>query len=177
VLALLRAFLDIALHRRGPEDLPASGLLLGLALAAYVAIQLVYLQLPALQVAHPFALLAAETAFTLASVWALLKVFAVERRFRQAVTAYVGTAALFSTLALPLLQVVTSFDPQSMQFTATAILIWLVVFWAIDVSSFVLSRAIDRPYVVALGIVLGYELLTYSLRITFFPPLNPPPAS
>ena len=177
MLALIRAFLDIALHRRGPEDLPSARLLLGLVLAAYVAIAAVYLQLPALQVAHPFALLVAETAFMLAFVWALLKVFAVERRFRQTATAYVGTAALFSILALPLLHGVTSFDREGVPFAATTILFWGLVFWAIDVSSFVLSRAIDRPYVVALGIVLGYELLTYSLRITFFPLLNPPPAS
>jgi hypothetical protein len=38
VLQFLKVFLDIVLWRRGPQDLPASPLLLLLCAAAYVAV-------------------------------------------------------------------------------------------------------------------------------------------
>ena len=39
MLALLEAFFQIAMRRRGPEDLPDSQFLLALAIAAYLATQ------------------------------------------------------------------------------------------------------------------------------------------
>jgi hypothetical protein len=175
VLALIRAFTDIALHRRGPGDLPASWFLFGLVLAVYWAIGFLSLQSPLLAVRHPFLYVAADTAVTLAFLWALLKAFALERRFLQTATAFFGTAVLFTLLGMPL--AFMPLGPASGALTGPTILLLIVIGWAIDVTAFVLSRAIDRPYVLAIGIVIGYELLTYSLRITLFPPLNLPPAS
>lgn len=36
--ALIRLFIEVALHRKGPQDMPASGIVFALVLAAYLAI-------------------------------------------------------------------------------------------------------------------------------------------
>ncbi|HSW33522.1 MAG TPA: hypothetical protein VLH36_07900, partial [Steroidobacteraceae bacterium] len=45
VQKFLRIFVDIVLWRRGPQDLPASSLLLAVTVAAYVAVSIVQLAL------------------------------------------------------------------------------------------------------------------------------------
>ena len=45
LLQFLKVFLDIVLWRRGPQDLPASPLLLGLSAVAYVAVSVLQLAL------------------------------------------------------------------------------------------------------------------------------------
>ncbi len=177
MLALIRAFFDIALHRRGPEELPASGLLFGAALAAYLAAAGVSLSQPMLAVLHPVLLLAMDTALTLGFIWALLKTFAHERRFRQTATAFFGTAALFNVLGTPIAIWYDALRAAEADIAMPAILLVLLLVWMIDVGGFILSRAIGRPYVLAIGIMLGYELLTYSVRVALFPPLNLPPTT
>ncbi len=174
MLALIRAFTDIALHRRGPQDLPASWFLLGLVVAAYSAVTALALRSPLMAVEHPAGLLVADPLLTLAFLWAVLKAFARESRFLQTAAAVFGTMTLFSVLGMPLLYWA---ERPNVDVTVPVILALVFTAWGIDVRSFVLARAIERPYVLAVAIVLGYELLTYSLRITFFPPLNFPPAS
>jgi hypothetical protein len=129
VQQFLRIFLDIVLWRRGPQDLPASGLLVAITLAAYVlvgAVQLALLDEPA---TTWLVFLIADPALLAASVWLLLRLYGHTERFQQTASAVLGTGALLGfALYLPLQILVTGlgFDPASPVAQASALL--LVVF-------------------------------------------------
>jgi hypothetical protein len=47
----------------------------------------------------------------------------------------------------------------------------LIIFWVIDVSAFIFSRALERPYLLCIAIVIGYALLIESLQATLLQPV------
>jgi hypothetical protein len=167
VLRLALAFFDIALHRRGPEELPASTFLLLLVTAIDLFISAVALQLqPPLE--YGPALIVLDMVVYCAFIWGVLKAFNHERRFRQTATALVGTDALISLLSLPLL-IGNMPAAEDSGGGLAAVLILVLFLWQIDVSGYVLSRAIARPYFVGVSIMLGYVLLAISLRASVAP--------
>src|SRR5579871_2932352 len=96
---LIRLFAQIALLRRGPQDLPASGLLLALAVSAYFAVNCVVASLlPPMSgwLAH----LAVDVAFTLAWYYGLLRVAGRPERTLQTSTAVFGYQAVLTPLLL-----------------------------------------------------------------------------
>lgn len=178
MLRLALAFVDIALHRRGPDTLPASKFLLGLVVAIYwlTAFIALGLALPppadnaAAELAVEYApyMILIESAVYGAFIWGLLKSFNHDRRFLQTATALFGTDTLFTLLSLPLLAWAAALESADALTTAPTLLYWLLLFWSIDVAGFVLARAIGRPYALAVLIVIGYVLLTVSVRASLF---------
>jgi hypothetical protein len=169
VLLLVRAFVDIALHRRGPEDLPASTLLLALAIGADVIVSLGALALAGELETRSAALLGAGLAIYAAFAWAVLKAFNREKRIIETATALFGTDALLTTLQLPMSAWSRSLVAANADATVPNVLGLLLFFWWIDVSGFVLSRAIGRTYVLGVLIMVGYALFSISLQSALLP--------
>jgi hypothetical protein len=181
VLSLVQAFFEITLHRRGPESLPASRFLFGLVLVAYAPLFWFSLRAGPVEIAHPVALLVATAALDLAFIWSLLRAFGHERRFMQTATAIFGTDALLNLYSIPPAAWLSAVAPQAATAAASgtatatpqaaipAVLLLLLTAWSIDISGFVIARAVGRPYVLGVAIMLGYALLTASFRATFFP--------
>ena len=166
---LISAFVEIAFHRRGPEQLPSSGFLFALLLVANLAVALVTVATVDV-VDHPVLMVAVDAVFGLAFFWCVLRAFERERRFRQTASALLGTDILLSLVGLPLVLWHRSLDAPPDQVTIPVLLQLLLLVWSVDITAFVLSRALDRMYVLAVAIVVGYLLLSISLRVTFFPP-------
>jgi uncharacterized membrane protein YagU involved in acid resistance len=171
VLALISAFVDIALHRRGPDHLPPSQTLLGLAVGASVVsgVATVFLQNDPM---FPLAAVAIQTVLQLAFIWCLLRAFERTPRFTQTAAAVFGTDALITVLNWPLLFWHKSLQAPPTELTLPQMLDFLVWVWSIDITAWILSRALERPYVVAVGIVVGYVMLSVALRVSIFPPTN-----
>jgi hypothetical protein len=168
VLRLIFAFVEIALHRRGPDDLPASRFLFAVVLVAYLIAAFATLRLGA-GVAHPILLLIVDTAFSLTFIWSVLKAFDHERRFKQTASALLGTDTLLNVMSMPLIVWSKSLEGTGGDSSLVAILFALLAIWSIDISGFVLSRALDRAYFLGVAIMLGYVLLSISLRLSLFP--------
>lgn len=178
VLRLVLAFVDIALHRRGPDMLPASRFLLWLVVIVYLAVSYAAFALtppPAADGVDPAASAAAQRALDYAPVlipidcaiyaafiWVLLKSFNRDRRFLQTATALFGTDTLFTSMSLPVLAWAGALG--ATESPGPTLAYWVLFIWSIDVSAFVLSRAIERPYALAVLVVVGYVLLSVSLR-------------
>jgi hypothetical protein len=108
VQQFLRIFLDIVLWRRGPQDLPASGLLVVISMVAYVLVGAVQLALLDEAGATWLVFLVADPALLTASVWLLLRLYGHPERFQQTAAAVLGTGALLGLcLYLPLQVLVT----------------------------------------------------------------------
>jgi uncharacterized membrane protein YagU involved in acid resistance len=171
LLPLISAFVDIALHRRGPEHLPASSFLFGLLLAANLAVNAIAVQIaddPAL----PFAAVLIQMSLELAFIWCVLRAFERQKRFIQSAAAVLGTDTLLTMIDWPLLVWHRSLDAPATDPTLPLLLDALIWVWSIDISAAIMSRALERPYVVAVAIVIGYVMLSLSLRVTLFPPAN-----
>jgi CDP-diglyceride synthetase len=169
LLRLILAFVEVAFHRRSPADFPASRAFFIAVLLVYVGVELAttrYLQVeryPELEVAF-------DTVLGLAFMWSVLHAFQRERRFRQAAVAMLGADTFLNLLTVPLLSWHASLHAKPEEATLPYVLFLLVVIWSVDVSAFILSRALERPYVLAVAIMVGYVLLEVSAHVTLFSP-------
>jgi hypothetical protein len=71
----------------------------------------------------------------------------------------------------PLVEAPPPPDPQTPMLTLTGVLWLAILVWAIDISAFVFSRALERPYFLCVAIVIAYFLLMRSLQITLLQPI------
>lgn len=163
---LIHLFIDIALHRRGPQDVPASQSLLGLVLAVDLGIALTALWLT--EVPRAAAQLAFDTGLYLGAIWLALALFNRASSYVQTATAFIGTDAFLNSIALPVLLWNDRLDAPGEASTPQLLLLVLFL-WYVDVGGYVLSKAIDRPYVVGVAIMIVYVLTSMALRNALFP--------
>lgn len=165
---LTAAFIDIALHRRGPEDLPASQFLLGLVLLAYLVVSALTLTVISATRTHVILVLL-ELVADLGVVFLLLQFFQKGTRFLQTATALVGTGVVLGVIYIPLLRWDELLAAPPTELTTPRFLILLLFIWSLDVAGFILSRALGKPYIVGVSIVIVYELASMNLREALFP--------
>jgi hypothetical protein len=175
VLRLILAFVDIMLHRRGPEDLPSSTFLVWLLLVVSLGVELTILF--ANDGTPRGAAVSVLVAFLdVWFVWALLRAFSRQRRFRQTMCALLGAETILNLVGAPLVPLVASAAASAAtsqpQITFPLILTALLGIWSIDIAAFVFARALERPYVLCVAIMLGYVLLIVSLQSTLLSPVS-----
>ncbi len=165
MLRLILALVDIMLHRRGPDSLPSSQFLFWFLLAAMLASSFAVLVVDGITALYT-AIILLVAGFRLWFVWAVLRVFGRERRFKQTMSAVLGTHVILGALTLPLVP----FSEPPAAAGQEPSLAWLALLalevWSIDITAFVLSRALERPYLLTLAIVLAYFLLILILQAT-----------
>jgi len=170
VLALFLAFVDIMLHRRGPQDLPSSKFLFWTLLAASLGVELaVTFSNGGTALAATVAILV--TGLNLWFVWALLRVFNRERRFLQTMTALLGADTILSLIHAPFVPFLELPDPENPALTIPMVATTLVFLWSVDINAFVFARALERPYLLCVAIVIAYALLIVSLQATLLQPV------
>lgn len=175
--ALLRLYVDIALWRRGPQHVPAVGILLPLTLGAYVLINaLLNVLLPAGTSAAAGAAhgafdwllqLCADIGFLLAWYWLLLRLFGRSARYRQTITAIFG----FQLALAPPIAVAGWFVERYGSDTALQLPVYLVylvmVVWSVLATAHILRATLERPMFVVFGLALlqlvAEGLLVYML--------------
>ena len=173
MLRLILAFVDIMLHRRGPDSLPSSPFLLWSLLVTSVASDFAVFWWAGMS-ARWFAVDVLVLGLHVWFVWALLRTFNRQGRFRQAMTAMLGAGVLLTVLQAPLARSVlgTPVDPENPTMTMPRLLDFLILLWMLDIVSFVFSRALERPYLLCVAIVLGYGLLIQALVATLLQPVT-----
>ena len=161
-------FVEIALHRRGPEDLPASGFLLWLLAVVYG-----FTSFSAAQIIEPWPRAAAMVVFDMglymAFLWVLLALFGRVPRYCQTVSALLGSGILLTLLSIPILMFGGFANYENTAPTFATLLFFLVIIWSIDIAGFVVSRALPVSYVAGVLIVLGYTFGSASLGRLLFP--------
>ncbi|MGH8189015.1 MAG: hypothetical protein ACREUC_20830 [Steroidobacteraceae bacterium] len=96
--SILKTFLEIAVWRKGPQDLPASNLLALLALATYAAVEFVAARLVDFGARAAVVLIVVDVVMLSAWLWLVLSFFARRQRFIQTITATLGVLALIIVL-------------------------------------------------------------------------------
>jgi hypothetical protein len=161
-------FVEITLHRRGPEHLPASQFFFMVVLAASLGVELAVLLVDEMAMRGVLVSFF-TTALDLAFVWAVLKTFDRERRFRQTMSALLGANALLNLMIVPLALWSQGLDVPEGEIALPWLCLLLLAIWSIDIAGFVLARALERPYPLGVAIMLGYVWLSFSLQTLLFP--------
>ena len=167
--AFVQLFLDIALHRRGPDSVPPGRFVLGLLVVVSMAVALVSQALLRTPPAQALLETLLHLGFFLLFYYLLLTAMRVPARFEQTAGALLGTGVLLSLFAMPLLPLVAGArvdDGAALPVLALLTLLGLLL-WSLDITAFVLSRALDRGYLVGVLIAVGYFLAESALRRAF----------
>lgn len=154
----VRVFWNICTFRAGPQVLPASRLLLALALGAHWLVGIAH---SAFTFTLPVSLLAAllGTATVVALIHSILTLRGHSARSVQTLTAVAGSEVLLGVLALPVTVMLYGGGDQSV----AALLMLLLMAWNLAVVAHILRHALDVPLSAGVGFALIYTVVSYGL--------------
>ena len=100
----LKVFVDIVLWRRGPQDLPSSGLLVVMTLVAYELVNLLQIALMDVSVPELVLYLVIDPLVLMGGLWLALQLFGHRERWPQTASAVLGCSALMAlVISVPML--------------------------------------------------------------------------
>jgi hypothetical protein len=179
---LVKLFTQIALLRRGPQDLPASRLLLALTIVAYLAMNLVLtVLLPPPAAADAAARMAEadspnwaaqlllDTVFTLVWYVALLRFARRPERTLQTSTAVFGFQIVLAPLLFLSSWLSARFTHDSPWFVAVALFSIVVLVWLVAANSHIVKVALEWSAGASVALVILQILAGELLRRALFP--------
>jgi hypothetical protein len=166
---VVKLFAQIALMRRGPQDLPASGLLLTFTIVAYVAINSVVSSVFPPARNWP-ALLLVDVAFLLLWNASLLRAAGRPERTVQTITAVFGYQLLLAPLLLIFQWLAQRFhgDPVwagPVEAAGLVLLVWLVV-----ANGRIVSAALEWSITAGVALVIVQTIADEVLQLTILVP-------
>ena len=166
---VVRLYVQIALLRRGPQDLPASPLLLVLTVCGYLATNaLVSSLLPPSAGWAPQ--LGIDVAFTLVWYAALLRLAGRSERFLQTATAVFGFQGVLSPLLIASEWLMRRFGQDTTWQLPIAVAGLALVGWLIAANSHVVKAALDWSSASSVALVILQIVAGQLLLFAFFPP-------
>ena len=174
---LIGLFTQIALLRRGPQDLPASVLLLVLTIIAYLCVNLlVNVALPPVKDLPPItgwlAPLLIGTLFTLAWYVVLLRLVGRPERTVQTATAVFGLQMVLSPLSVAFEWLMRRFgEDQTWEVPITSAGLLLIA-WLIAANSHIVKAALDWSGMASVALVILEMLVGWLLLLALFSPVK-----
>ncbi len=168
---LITLFWDICLLRRGPQEVPASLVLLKLSLLAYAATGLLSLSLGLSQVgASRIVLLTlADVALLAGLSYAVLHTLGLVPRYLQTLTALAGAGTLLQLIGLPL----GLWYQRELAANGAAdlpALLWLVLLlWSISITAHILRHAFSVSFGIGLLYAVGYLVTSWTVADWLLP--------
>jgi len=169
MLRLAKAFLDIALWRKSPAQLPASVFLLCLVAAAAAILEVIAAYLPAAPSGAIEVRVALSVLLPLLFAWLVLAVARQRQRFLQTGTALLGVAVIAEIVLYPLgslLNLIGVDRPAALP---------VGVFWVVGLIWYLLAcaniwrAALDARLALGAAISLGYFVLSMMLEQQLLP--------
>lgn len=168
IAQVARLYLDIALFRRGPQDVPASGALLLITLGAYFLVNLLLSALLPASLVQAIGQLILGIAFMFAWYRGVLAVAGHPERFLQTATALFGYQTLLAPLLIAGSWLFLRYGMQPPgQIPASLVIIALLV-WTLAINGRVLRAATEWPMFGCVGIVLLQVLIEQMLLQALF---------
>jgi hypothetical protein len=162
-MPLIKLFLDICFFKKGPRDVPASSLLLGLAVLAYLIVGVVLLGLER-DWSGAVVEAVVEALMLFGFLYMALYLSQGIPRLQQTATALYACDALISTAAVPLLAwlLVT---PEA---KGVYIFLTLLMLWHLAVIGHILRHALAISFFFGLGLAFGYVVVSYQVMMVLF---------
>lgn len=162
---LFKTFYDIILLRKGPEDLPASVVLLAVAAVLWCfTFGLAYAVFEWLDSTR-LVIAAAASLLAIGTYQFLLFITGRSARTLQTQTALIGCGSVISLVYIALLVLSGRFDQQVA--VVLEIVAQLVSLWSVPVKGHIVGRAIDVHWYVGIAIAGGVFVLQYLFTSSF----------
>lgn len=159
---LIRAFWEVCLLKRRPQDIPASGFLFKLVLCGYILRSLA-INAFGFAVAEAIVLSLVMTALLLLVVYALLLIPGHGRRMLQTATAIMGTALVLFPPSLALRYWFHVIE-QSGTRSSLAGYLWVMLFvWGLFIAAHILRHALNTRLIVGFVIAVAYVFLEFQV--------------
>jgi len=161
-------YLDIALWRRGPQDLPAVGILLPLTVLAYVLISVGLGEaLPALRVGWAPQVLA-DAGFVALWYWTLLALARRRERYLQTAAALFGLQCVLAAPSILSAWLLQRFAHDSAWLGVSYGVALVVLVWTVAAVAHVLRAALERPLGLCVILAFGQMLVEELVFLVIF---------
>jgi hypothetical protein len=167
---IIRVFVQIALLKRGPQDLPVSRTLLVLTVCAYAGLTALVNDLLASEGTSALPL-AAEVAFTLVWYAALLALLGRRERYLQTASAIFGVQTLLMQPLLVSVWLMKRYGQDATWQLPIAVAGLAVVIWMVAANSHVVKAALEFSSAASVGLVILQIACGQLLLFTLFLPL------
>lgn len=166
---LVRLFAQIALLRRGPQDVPASPLLLALTVAAYFLVTFVVASL-----APPFegpwlGHLCVDVVFMFVWYGVLLTLARRPERFLQTATAVYGFQTVLAPLFVTADWLTNRVGKDSVWSLPVNVVSIALLIWMIAACSHIVKASLEWAMPTSVALVILQTLLGYSVMLQLFP--------
>jgi hypothetical protein len=165
---LVGLFAQIAISRKGPQDLPASTLVLVLTVLGYFLIS--FLVSSAMPTTEPWRLqLLIEIGFSLAWYGVLLRTVGKPERFVQTATAFFGYELLLAPAWIVSISLLQRVKPEDAMYVPVALLVLFLGIWFIRAASYILKAALELPIIVCVLLTI-LQIFTGALLVRALAP-------
>jgi len=169
MLRLAKAFLDIALWRKSPAQLPASAFLLALVAVAVALLEVLGALLPPNPSDRILTRVALSVGLPLAFAWAVLAVAGRTRRFLQTGSALLGVAVLAQLLLYPLGSLLNVIGTDRLASIPVGMLLFVGLIGYLLACANIWRSALDSGVAVGAAVSVGYLLLSMALEQQLLP--------
>jgi hypothetical protein len=163
-----RTYLDIALFRRGPEDLPASSTLLLVTIGISIFLGLVLQAALPLPEHNRIGVALVEAAFVTAWYWALLRIARRPERFLQTTSAVFGVSLVLLPLHAIAKLLWAGHPPDDIPPLALLIGIQVEI-WLLAANARILRAATQWPFFACIAIMLLQSVVALLVIASLFP--------
>ena len=168
---LLKAFFDICLLRKGPQDLPKSSILLSLCLILYTVLD-VLLTVQTRPFTDALLVSLVDVGFLLVVTFLILSQHQHLDRMRQTITALFGTGLILGIFIFPLVYggVQNQYESWLQQIIVLSFLI--MVIWNVVVLAHIVRHAISTSMGIGIMIAILYIWMSSLLITMLFPEIS-----
>lgn len=160
---ILKAFIDLFLLRRGPDDLPKSSLLLAMAIGLSIVVNFLFYAIIESEYATDLFLEFTTELVKIAAYIIILLLFGLFSRIMQTMTAIIACNAILGLL----LTIVLMLSQPFMNKEIDASFVWLITFWLILVEGHIISRAVELHRVTGIAIAVVIFILQLGFYYSF----------
>ncbi len=160
---ILKAFFDVILLRKGPEDIPRSALLLALVIGLAIVVNMLFDVMIETAYETDFSLEIATEIVKITSYVIVLMMFGLMNRLMQTMTALIGCNAILGILSIGVLMLAQPLGIAELD----GVLAWLVIFWLILVEGHIISRAVKLHLVTGIAMAVVIFVLQLGFYYTF----------
>ncbi len=158
--ALIKPFVDLCLLNAGPQDLPASELLVAFTLILYFLVSTI-LALPIYGLSGSLFQAVLDVGFLTAYTRVVLQLTMHLERYAQTLSALAGGGVVFGVLSLPLVYSIYKSSLGAANADALTLLAYLLVLaWLLVVYGHIFRHALSSGLFIGMLVGLGYILLT-----------------
>lgn len=169
VTQVARLYTDIALLRRGPEDVPVSAVLLAITVLVYMLASLALSSLMPVVETNRVALIALDSFLGIAWYWVVLRLAGRPERFLQTTTAIFGYQTVLAPAFVSGTWLFLQYMKDPVWQLPVSLLLLALAIWTLAVNGRILKAATGWPQFVCVALVVLQALLSRVIELGLFP--------